>query len=160
MGKMKQEGAGMQGRGRPPASDCTALCSPGHVPPAAPGLGTVPRGLFPRGHRTQKKLPGGASEPWGGPQPERGAPTSSYLNSALPVPPGGLVRSVARERDVVFPVSGPESRLSGFGELEKIRFPTQLLRLPFSNFCCNPSPPGPPEAGQGNRKSGLNQDPT
>lgn len=64
----------------------------------------------------------GSSEPWGGAQPEHGAPTPSYLDSPLPIPPGDLVRSVAGERDVLFPVRALRCLLSASDELEKIKY--------------------------------------
>lgn len=69
----------------------------------------------------------GSSEPWGGAQPEHGAPTPSYLDSPLPIPPGDLVRSVAGERDILFTVGALGCLLSGSNELEKITYSRQLL---------------------------------
>lgn len=64
----------------------------------------------------------GSSEPWEGAQPEHGAPTPSYLDSPLPIPPGDLVWSVAGERDVPFPVGALGGFVSVSDELENIKY--------------------------------------
>lgn len=102
--------------------------------------------MFPRGNRTWKKLAAGVPGPCEGPSLSVGPPLS-YLNSPVAVPPGDLVRSVAGEGDVLFPVNALRCFLSGFGELEKIKYSRQLLRWPVSDFGCDASPPGLSGAG-------------
>lgn len=77
---------------------------------------------FPRGNWAWKELAAGV--PWAlrGAQPECGAATLSYLNSPLAIPPGDLVRSVAGEGDVLFPANALRCFLSGFGELEQMKY--------------------------------------
>lgn len=95
------------------------------MPFTAPRLGGYSRDYFLcslKGTGPRRSWLVESPEARGGAQPKCGTPTPSYLNSPLPIPPGDLVRSVAGEGDVVFPVKALGCFLRGFGELEKIKY--------------------------------------
>lgn len=70
-------------------------------------------------------------ELWGKPTPQCGATTLSHLHSPLPVPPGDLVRPVARKGHILLSVSALGDLLSISHELKETKYSEEPLRCHF-----------------------------